>query len=294
MIKLNNVCKTYDDFSLKGVNIDIEPGYIYGFVGKNGSGKTTTIRLMMGVIDKLEGEIKYFDGLSVENAKKRIGFVYDDCAYYEHLSGEKMAQVISRFYENWDWNIFHQRIENFEIPLKKRIENYSKGMKVKFSLACALSHNPDVLVLDEPTSGLDPVFRNELLAIFQEYIEDGSKSVFFSTHITSDLEKVADYVYFIDNGEIKLESTSEALKYDFALVKGPREELEKISDIAIGIEHSKYQSQCIVSNRAYVEHLQDSGCYIESPSYEDILIHFIKEGSHEGTIIKRLDNNQRK
>lgn len=281
MIATNKLCKSFDGFDIRDVSLNIEAGYIYGFVGQNGAGKTSTIKLLMGLTNPDYGEIEYFEGVSLDDAKKRIGFVYDDCFFYENLSGERMSKIISNFYEKWDWDLFRSYCQRFKLPLDKKIETYSKGMKIKFSLACAMSHCPDLLLLDEPTSGLDPMFRNELLSIFQEYIENGDKSVFFSTHITSDLEKVADYVYFIDNGAIALEATCDALSENYGLIKGPRDILESSQVDIIGLTHSKYNSKGIVSDKSSASHMIESGCHVEAASYEDILIHYIREGQNE-------------
>ncbi|MCT4634545.1 MAG: ABC transporter ATP-binding protein [Firmicutes bacterium] len=283
MISTNNLCKSFDGFDIRNVSLNIEAGYIYGFVGQNGAGKTSTIKLLMGLTNADFGDIEYFEGISLDDAKKKIGFVYDDCSYYENLSGERMAKIISKFYGDWNWDLFHNYCQRFKLPLNKKIEAYSKGMKVKFSLACAMCHCPDLLVLDEPTSGLDPMFRNELLGIFQEYIENGDKSVFFSTHITSDLEKVADYVYFIDNGAITLEASCDALSENYGLIKGPKEILESNKSEIIGLTHLKYTSKGIVADKENVGHMIENGCLVEPASYEDILIHYIREGQNEAT-----------
>lgn len=281
MIQLQGVSKHFEAFQLKDISITVEAGYIYGFVGQNGAGKTTTIKIMMGLLSPSEGEVSYFNKQSAMEAKQDIGFVYEDCGFYEHLTMEKMSKIIANFYDKWSWEKYGNYIRQFGLNTDRKISDLSKGMKIKFSLACALAHDPKLLVLDEPTSGLDPMFRAELLEIFQTYIEDGSKSVFFSTHITSDLEKVADYVYFINQGRIQLEATSDSLKEQFGLVKGPRVSIDKIQDYAIGTTHSTYQSQCVVANKGAINHLVDASCVIENASFEDILIHHIKEGAHE-------------
>ncbi|MBP3040828.1 ABC transporter ATP-binding protein [Bacillaceae bacterium Marseille-Q3522] len=214
MLQISNLSKTYKDFSLKNINISLERGYIMGFIGPNGAGKSTTIKLIMNLIKKDSGEIRIFGMENEKNdlaIKERIGFVYDENHFYEELTVLEMKKMISPFYKRWDEDAFQKYMKEFNLPLKKQIKHLSKGMKMKFSLAIALSHHAELFIMDEPTSGLDPLVRSELLEILQMVIQDENNSVFFSTHITSDLDKIADYITLIQNGKIILKETKDQL-----------------------------------------------------------------------------------
>ena len=189
ILELTNVSKHYKDFSLKNINLSLARGFVMGFVGPNGAGKSTTIKLIMNLIQKDSGSIKIF-GLDYEKdeikIKEKIGFVYDENHFYDDLTVEEMKNIIRPFYKNWDEAMFSKYVKEFQLPLNKQIKHLSKGMKMKFSLSIALSHHAELLIMDEPTSGLDPIIRSELLSILRTLMEDENKSVFFSTHITSD------------------------------------------------------------------------------------------------------------
>ncbi len=282
MIKMSNVSKKYENFNLSNINIVLEPGYIYGFVGQNGAGKTTTIKILMGLEKQDSGEITYFDNLPVLDAKQNVGFVYEDCSYYGHLKIGRMGKIISKFYKNWNQSVFDDYLLRFNLDINKKIDSLSKGMRMKFSLAAALSHKPKLLVMDEPTTGLDPLFRNELLDIFQEYIEDGEKTIFFSTHITSDLEKIADYIYFIDQGEIKLSAYADDLRQNYGLVKGSKDSFFSNKDLKpIGFIENDYQCRCLVDNRPSLSGVISKDFFLERATLEDIIIHYIKEEQNE-------------
>lgn len=205
ILEINNLRKNFKSFSLKDISFSMEKGYIMGFIGPNGSGKSTTIKLILNLLRRDGGEIKVFglDNIQHETEiKNRIGFVLDENHFYEELTLQEMKRIIAPLYKNWDDRAFTRYLADFNLPPRKRIKDLSKGMKMKFSLAVALSHNAELLIMDEPTSGLDPVVRNELLEILTYLIQDENKGVFLSTHITSDLDKIADYITLINDGRI--------------------------------------------------------------------------------------------
>ena len=232
ILEIKGLKKEFKDFSLKGIDITLEKGYIMGFVGPNGAGKTTTIKLMMNLLRKDSGKIKIFgmDHVKYEQEiKNRIGFVYDENNYYEELTVSEMKWVVAPFYKTWNEESFQKYINEFQLPVKKKIKDLSKGMKMKFSLTMALSHNADLLIMDEPTSGLDPLVRSELLEILTQIIQDEKKAVFFSTHITSDLDRIADYVTLIHEGQIVLSLEKDELLNNYGLIKGSKDVLNKDS-----------------------------------------------------------------
>ena len=201
-----------------------------GLIGPNGAGKTTIIKLIMNIIRRDNGEIKIFgrDNLKEEaRVKSRIGFVCDEPHFYEDVLLKDIKSAYACFFDKWDEALFLSLIKDFELPLKKKFKTLSQGMRIKFTLALALSHHPKLLVMDEPTSGLDPVFRHQLLDRLSTFIEDGQKSVLFSTHITSDLETTADFVTFIHNGRVMFSETLDDIRENWAVAKGGEELLSE-------------------------------------------------------------------
>ena len=200
MLRVENISKKFDDFELKNISFHLEEGFIMGLIGPNGSGKTTLIKLIMNLLKADEGKI-YFQGRDIsENPrefKENIGFVYDNLYFYEHLKDFK--RTVSSFYSKFDSEKFDNYLLKFNINKNEKIKNLSKGQNIKLMLANALSHDAKLLILDEPTSGLDPIFRKDIMNILQEELENGDKSVIFSTHITDDLSRAADYITFIND-----------------------------------------------------------------------------------------------
>ncbi|MGI6227915.1 MAG: ABC transporter ATP-binding protein, partial [Peptococcales bacterium] len=226
IIEVENLRKVYGEFTLTDISFALPRGYIMGLIGPNGAGKSTIIKLIMNLVKRDEGKINIFglDSIGHEvDVKQRIGFVYDDNHFYEELTVEQMKKVIAPFYNNWDAGLFHKYLKQFEISPKKKIKELSKGMKTKFSLAFALSHHAELIIMDEPTSGLDPVFRNEILEILADLLQDENKGVIFSTHITSDLDKIADYITFINKGKLVFSKTKDEILDNYAVVKGTKE-----------------------------------------------------------------------
>lgn len=276
ILQLENVSKSFKGFSLKNISFSLERGYIMGFIGPNGAGKSTTIKLMMNLLKKDHGVIKIFGLDHVQHEipiKERIGFVYDSNHFYEELTVQEMKNMVRPFYKNWAEGLFQQYVKEFNLPLKKQIKHLSKGMKMKFSLAIALSHHAELLIMDEPTSGLDPLIRHELLEILQGLMEDENKSVFFSTHITSDLDKIADYITFIDNGEIVLSKTKDELLEVYCIVKGNKEQLHKIDrGVFVGINENHYGFEALSNRKMDVLKSFGDSVLIEKPTLEDIMI----------------------
>ncbi|WP_274365564.1 ABC transporter ATP-binding protein [Paenibacillus thermotolerans] len=222
-IELHKVSKRFRGFTLEPLSLRINQGYITGLIGQNGAGKSTTLRILLQLLRPDTGNIRIF-GLDPAThgveIKERIGFVLDENHFYEHLSAEEMKRIIAPFYSSWNEKSFRQYADRFELPLRRKIKQYSKGMKMKLSLAIALSHETELLIMDEPTSGLDPVVRREVIDLLQEYIQNERRTVIFSTHITTDLESVADYIAFLHKGRLVFHETVEDINDRYALVKG--------------------------------------------------------------------------
>lgn len=219
VLEVECLYKKYKEFNLNNISFSIPKGKITGFIGINGAGKTTTIRTIAGLILQDGGKIRIFgDDLRKNETeiKNRIGFVFDSGYYYNDLTLSQMKSIIAPAYSNWSDETYLNYMEEFKLPLKQKIKSLSKGMLMKYSLALALSHDAELLIMDEPTSGLDPLIRSQLMEHLLDFVKDEKKSVLFSTHITSDLEKVADAIVFIHNGNIIFNKTMEDLKKEYA------------------------------------------------------------------------------
>ena len=227
-IEISNLCKEYDKFSLKNVGFSLPRGYIMGLIGPNGAGKTTTIKLMLNMIRKSAGDIRILDMDSVaqqNEIKESIGAVFDSNYFVQDWKVKQVEETLKIFYQNWDREKFREMVQQFGLNMNKKVRELSRGMQMKLMLACAFSHDAKLLILDEPTSGLDPVARDELLEILSEFIQDGDRSVLFSTHITSDLDKIADYITFINNGAVFYTGPKDEFIEGFKMIKGGKEEL---------------------------------------------------------------------
>ncbi len=237
ILEVEGLRKEYPEFTLDNVSFSLEPGYIMGFIGRNGAGKTTTMKAMLNLIGKDGGRVM-IDGLDYSKneieCKKKIGFIMGEFDYYKQSKLKTIACVVKRMYEDWDEEAYKGYMKHFGLSEEKKVKELSAGMRVKFGLALALSHNAKLLILDEPTSGLDPVSRDDLLDVLRGVIEDGTRSILYSTHIISDLEKCADYITYIHDGRILLSTDVVSFKEKYLLVSGDRDDLTRYSDIIIG------------------------------------------------------------
>ncbi|MBB6216878.1 ABC-2 type transport system ATP-binding protein [Anaerosolibacter carboniphilus] len=284
ILEIQNLSKSYKQFQLKDIFFHLKKGFIMGFIGPNGAGKTTTIKLIMNLLKKDAGAINVFglDHISHEQAiKNRIGFVYDENFFYEDLTLQEMKKIISPFYANWDEEIFQHYIHVFQLSLKHKIKTLSKGMRMKYSLALALSHHAELIVMDEPTSGLDPVFRSELLDILAELMQDENKAILFSTHITTDLDKIADYITFIHDGEIIFSEEKDTIFEEYCIVKGGKDLLDQdIRKCFIGIRENQFGFEALGKNRDKIRSLFKDHAMIERPSLEDIMLYTVRGHHH--------------
>jgi len=246
ILEVNNLSKSYKDFALKNVSFELPKGMIMGFIGENGAGKTTTIKAILDMIKDYEGEIK-IRGIDRE---KDIGVVLDDMFFPEILTPNDINRIMMSIYQNWDTKLYFKYLSDFSLPLKKQIKTLSKGMRKKLEIITALSHHPKLLILDEPTSGLDPIARTEVIDIFQNFIQNEECSILLSSHITSDLEHIADYITFINKGEILLSKTSDELLNEYGLVKCTEEEFKKIKkEDYLKYKKTKYAYEVLVANK---------------------------------------------
>lgn len=282
VIELHNVNKTFNGFKLKDFSISVKKGYVTGFIGGNGAGKSTTIKLIMNLLQQDSGSISIF-GMDYKKhekeIKQRIGFVFDDNVFYENLNLKDMKKIIQPAYKNWDEAAFQSYINQFELPLNKKIKTFSKGMKMKASLAIALAHHAELIIMDEPTSGLDPIFRRELLNTLHDLMQDGDKTIFFSTHITTDLDRIADYITFIQNGEHVFTKEFYKIEEEYAIVKGTLDLLDRETEqefIAIRKTNIGFEALTACKNR--VENLFGDTVILEKPTLEEIMYYSKKGG----------------
>jgi ABC-2 type transport system ATP-binding protein len=280
ILEIKNLTKEYKDFKLDNISFNLPKGFIMGFIGPNGAGKSTTIKLIMNLVKKNSGEIKVLglDNIKYEkDIKQKIGFVYDENYFYEELNLMEMKKIISPFYKNWDNKTFNQYMIDFNLPVKKKIKELSKGMKMKYSLAIALSHSAELIIMDEPTSGLDPVFRSEMLDILCSIIQDENKGILFSTHITTDLEKVADYITFLNKGKIIFSDTKDDILENYSIVKGDKSLLDTDTKKEfIGIRENSFGFEALTKNTEKIKKLFKNNSLIEKATLEDIMVYTVK------------------
>lgn len=279
ILTVENLSKNLDDFSLKDISFKLPKGSIMGLVGENGAGKTSLIKSILNIYLRDQGKVHIFEqefrGDMVE-LKDDIGLVLDGNFFHDNLNPRDIDLILKNLYSNWRSETYYAYLEKFKLPRDKKIKNYSKGMVMKLSLSTALSHRARLLILDEPTSGLDPIVRLEILDELLDFIQDPENSVLFSSHITSDLDKIADYISLIHDGELIFSKDREELLTNYGIVKNRLEDIP--ADIGLRVMTSNFSSQVLVSNRF----LLDDSFIVDKATIEDIMLFFIKGGKYEG------------
>ena len=275
ILEVNGLCKSYRDFALKDITFSVPEGCIAGFIGVNGAGKTTTLKSILGLVRPSAGQIRVF-GLDMANDEKeikdRIGVVFDDGQFYMELTLKEMKNVLAPAYSSWSESDFAGWLERFELSPRQKISELSKGMRMKFALALALSHKAELLLMDEPTSGLDPLIRAEFLHVLTDYMEQGGKGVLFSTHITSDLDKVADMLIMIDRGRIAFQEEKDALMDSYRIIKGdPAMLSEETRKLFLKLEENTFGFTGITKEADRVMKLMP-GVLSERAAVEDIML----------------------
>ena len=278
-LEVRNLSKSFEDFQLHDITFTLPKGYIMGLIGPNGSGKTTTIKLILNMLKRTSGEVKIlgFDNIASEQeAKRNLGVVFDSNYFSDEWKVSQVEKSVSAFYENWNTQKFSETLKRFHIQPSKKVKELSKGMQMKLMLACAFSYDAKLLILDEPTSGLDPVSRDELLHILSEYIEDGEHSVLFSTHITGDLERAADYITYISYGELFFSGGKDEFIDSFRIVKGGCEELSTdLGKKMLGIRNFSTGFEALVKTE---DLKQFAHLNVEPATIDDIVVFTSKRG----------------
>ena len=281
ILELHQVCKTFPrtNFTLDHVSFSIPYGSIMGFVGENGAGKTTTIGCVLNTVSKDSGTIKIFGKELADTdteLKEKIGVVYDGDNFPAYWTAEQLSDVMQGLYANWDNDLFKKYLNDFRLLPNQKIKSYSRGMTMKLAVAAALSHHPQLLILDEATSGLDPIMRDDMLDVFLEFVQDENHSILLSSHITSDLEKISDYITFIHNGKLIMAASKNDLVYNFAVMRCKESQFLELDPGDILVYRKRdYQIDVLVSNGNEIQR-KYRNAVIDHVSVDEIILLLVK------------------
>jgi ABC-2 type transport system ATP-binding protein len=277
ILQARDLGKAYEGFALEEVSFALPRGTVMGLIGPNGAGKTTTLKLILGLIHRDSGEIRIFGNDPAENGatvRARIGFVHDEPRFYRHLSLAANASLVAGFYRDWDPPTFRRLAGDFGLPLGRSYGKLSRGNRTRFALALALSHRAELIVMDEPTTGLDPVFRRELLDELARVMQEEGASILFSTHITADLDRLADYVTLLQRGRVVFSLEKDTLLDGWGLVKGGLELLEGLpAGFFQGLRRGRHGFEGLTDDAAAARVRFGAAAVVERPTLEDIVIH---------------------
>lgn len=288
VIEVKDVSFQSSAFSINNLSFSIPQGFVTGFIGANGAGKTTIIRMIMDIIEPKQGHISIF-GEKIANKpkwiKNKIGFVYSEVYFNQQWTAKKLEKMVSPFYTDWDSQAFKNYLEKFNLPFNEKIKHFSTGMKMKLSLALALSHHAELFILDEPTAGLDPIVRNEVLEILQSELLDEHKTLFISTHIISDLEKIADYLVHIKDGEVIMQGFRHQLQEQYSIVHGDNQDLDEELNRLFLYKEVKSTGFVGFTKQAQVfKELFGKKVNIKQPTIEELMIYIEKSKSNDNQI----------
>lgn len=278
-IEIHGLCKAYDGFAIKELNLTLPKGSIMGFVGQNGAGKSTTIKSILNIVPPDQGTISIL-GMDYKkeetSIKDRIAVVFDELPFHQQLNATQLAKILGGLYSQWDSNVFFAYLTRFSLPLKKNFGKFSKGMKMKLQIAAALSHNAELLIMDEATAGLDPVVRSEMLDVFLEYIQNENHSILMSSHITSDLERIADSITFIHDGTLLLTGYKDDILAEHGLMKCSKELAHTLaSEDIVSIRYHDFGAEVMVRQPKEWQKIYPD-CKIDSTSLDEILLFYVR------------------
>ena len=274
---VSGLTKTYQDFVLDHVSFSVPSGSIVGLIGENGAGKSTTINAALGLIQKEDGVVSILDREELDgDIKEQIGVVFDGSNYPEILSPRKLNRVMKNIYRTWDEQVYLRLLKQFSLPSDKQIKQFSKGMKMKLAISAALSHHSRLLILDEATSGLDPVVRDDILDMLLDFVQDEEHSILVSSHITSDLEKIADYIVFIHEGKVVFEKPKDELTEQYGIIKCGAAQFDALdkSDI-ISYRKMDYEWQILVSDRERMQKKYPKALVVPA-TIDEIMLLYVK------------------
>lgn len=286
ILTLENVNKKYEKskFSIRNISFSLPEGSILGFIGENGSGKSTTMNCILNVLRKDSGKIEIFGKeMSDEDTdiRENIGVVYDSNNFPEHLTAEQLADIFEKIYSKWDNACFEEYMQRFSLPKSQKIKTYSRGMSMKLAIAVALSHESKLLILDEATSGLDPIMRDEILDVLLEFVKQENHSILLSSHITSDLEKIADYIAFIHDGEIILNKTKDELIYEYGVIRCSENDFISIAiEDILSYMKKDYQIDVLVSDRKLMKK-KYKNLIVDNVSLDEMMLLMVRGEGNE-------------
>ena len=278
ILQVKNLSKQYTGFQLDNVSFSIPRGAIVGLIGENGAGKSTTIKAVLDLIKRDSGTVTFWgqELASSKQLKEDIGVVFDGINFYETLTPAKVGKISSAAYRQWDEYLYQNFLKRFELPADKEIKTFSKGMKMKLCIAIALSHKPKLLILDEATSGLDPVMRDDILDVFLEFVQDESHSILMSSHITTDLEKIADYIVFIHQGKVLFCKTKDELRYRYGIIRCGAALFDQIDKTEIlAYRKDEYQWNVLVADKENARR-KYKNAVVDDATIDDILLLYVK------------------
>ena len=286
ILTLENVNKKYEksNFSIRNISFSLPEGSILGFIGENGSGKSTTMNCILNILRKDSGKIEIFGKeMSDEDIdiRENIGVVYDSNNFPEHLTAEQLADIFEKIYSKWDNACFEEYMQRFSLPKSQKIKTYSRGMSMKLAIAVALSHESKLLILDEATSGLDPIMRDEILDVLLEFVKQENHSILLSSHITSDLEKIADYIVFIHDGEIILNKTKDELIYEYGVIRCSENDFTCIAtEDILSYMKKDYQIDVLVSDRKLMKK-KYKNLIVDNVSLDEMMLLMVRGEGNE-------------
>lgn len=278
-LEIKNISKTYKNFKLDDISFVLPCGHIMGLIGENGAGKSTIINCILDIIEKDSGSISVLGQKNDKNnvsLKENIGVVLDASDVYDNYTVKQVENIMKDVYKQWNHEVYDYYIQKFALPLNKMIKDFSRGMKMKMAITIALSHQPKLLILDEATSGLDPIMRNEILDVFMEFVQDENHAILLSSHISSDLEKIADYITFIHEGKLILSTSKDELIYEYGLMKCRNDEFDKIEkEDIIRYRIKTYEVEILVKDREKMAKKYPN-CIVDPTKLDDIMMLYVK------------------
>lgn len=278
-LEIKNISKTYKNFKLDDISFVLPCGHIMGLIGENGAGKSTIINCILDIIEKDSGSISVLGQKNDKNnvsLKENIGVVLDASDVYDNYTVKQVENIMKDVYKQWNHEVYDYYIQKFALPLNKMIKDFSRGMKMKMAITIALSHQPKLLILDEATSGLDPIMRDEILGVFMEFVQDENHAILLSSHISSDLEKIADYITFIHEGKLILSTSKDELIYEYGLMKCRNDEFDKIEkEDIIRYRIKTYEVEILVKDREKMAKKYPN-CIVDPTKLDDIMMLYVK------------------
>ena len=275
-VEIRGLCKSFGSFGIRDLDLDIPRGYVVGLIGENGAGKTTLIKCITGANIPDSGEVRLFGSQERSGSEGRLGVVFDECHFFQQMNGEQIGKLMSSLFADWDDARYRGLMSDFDIPLDKRVKDYSRGMRMRIQVAVALSHSPDLVIMDEATAGMDPAARDEFLDLVMEYMQDESHTVLMSSHITSDLERIADYIVFIHQGRIVMNGPKDEILENYGIVKGNESAVLAVGrENIVSVKRDQFSTSALVRDRQGVAEAYPE-LVVDPASLDDIMVMVIR------------------